>query len=297
MTVTRRQFSALLAALPATGSPSPFRLALCNKTFEGKPFPEMCRLTRETGFTGMEIAPYTLSDDPASLPTAKLSEMRQTMASEGVSYVGLHSVLTAPKGLSVTTPDAVLRERSWDYFRRMIDLCVALGDNGTMVFLGNPQRRTIGGATVAESVARIKEGLSRMAPAAEKAGVTIMVEPLAPQLCDVINTMEQALDVVRTVNSPAVESMLDTHNTAAETMPLDRLIRKYYPHIRHVHFNEMDGRHPGTGQFDFKAVLQTLRDLSYQRWISVEAFQFQPDGVTVARESSRYIRKLETQLS
>ncbi len=297
MIMTRRQFSVLLAAMRAAGSPGLFRLALCNKTFEGKPFPEMCRLTRETGFTGMEIAPYTLSDDPATLPAAKLAEMRKTMASEGVSFVGLHSVLTAPKGLSVTTPDAALRDGSWDYFRRMIDVCAALGDNGTMVFLGNPQRRTTGGATVAESVARIKEGLARMAPAAETSRVTIMVEPLAPQFCDVINTMEQAMDVVQAVHSPAVQSMLDTHNTAAETLPIDRLIRKYYPHIRHVHFNEMDGRHPGTGQFDFQTVLQTLRDLSYQRWISVEAFQFQPDGETVARESSDYIRKLEAQLS
>jgi sugar phosphate isomerase/epimerase len=286
----------MLAATRAMGYSGAFRLALCNKTFETKPFPEMCRLTLETGFTGMEIAPYTLSDDPASLPAPKVSEMRRTMASEGISYVGLHSVLTAPKGLSVTTPDTALRERSWEYFRRMIDLCAALGDNGTMVFLGNPQRRTVAGATVAESVARIKEGLARMAPAAKAARVTIMVEPLAPQLCDVINTMEQAMDVVQAVNSPAVQSMLDTHNTAAETIPLDQLIRKYYSHIRHVHFNEMDGRRPGSGNFDFKTVMQTLRDLSYQRWISVEAFQFQPDGVTVARESSRYIRSLEAQL-
>lgn len=123
-----------------------------------------------------------------------------------------------------------------------------------------------------------------------------MVEPLAPHLCDVINTMEQALEVVRAVNSPAVQSMLDTHNTAAETIPLDRLIRRYYAYIRHVHFNEMDGRHPGTGKFDFKTVLRTLKDLSYQRWISVEAFQFLPDGPTVARESSQFIRNLEAQL-
>lgn len=145
MTMTRRQFSAVLAAMRAAASPGLFRLALCNKTFEGKPFPEMCRLTRETGFTGMEIAPYTLSDDPASLAASRLGEMRAAMAAEGVTYVGLHSVLTAPKGMSVTTPDDAVRRRSWDYFRRLIDVCVALGDHGTMVFLGNPQRRTVGG--------------------------------------------------------------------------------------------------------------------------------------------------------
>jgi D-psicose/D-tagatose/L-ribulose 3-epimerase len=295
--ITRRQFGALIAAFRAYGSPGPFHLALCNRTFEGKPFQEMCRLTRETGFTGMEIAPYTLSDDPATLPASRLAQMRSAMASEGVGYVGLHSVLTAPKGLSVTIPDAAVRRRSWDYFRRMIDLCAALVDRGTMVFLGNPQRHTVNGATVRDAVARIKEGLAEMAPAAESAKVTICVEPLAPRLCDVINTMEQALDVVRAVNSPGVQSMPDTHNTAGETLPLVCLIRRYYPHIRHVHFNELDGRRPGAGNFDFKTVLQTLKDLSYHRWISVEAFEFLPDGITVARESSDFIRKIEAQLS
>jgi sugar phosphate isomerase/epimerase len=257
----------------------------------------MCRLTRETGFTGMEIAPFTLSGDPATLTASALAGLRSTMAAEGVSYVGLHSVLNAPPGMSVTTPDPVLRRKSWDYFRRMIDVCAALGDNGTMVFLGNPQRRTVGGATVADAMARIKEGLATVAPAAEARRVTIMVEPIAPHLCDVINTLEEAMDVVNAVNSPAVQAMFDTHNTAGEKKPLDVLIRQYYPHLRHIHFNELDGRHPGTGHFDFKTVMQTFKDLGYGRWISVEAFQFQPDGVTVARESSQFIREVEAGLS
>jgi sugar phosphate isomerase/epimerase len=112
MTVTRRQFGALLAAARAFGSPGQFRLALCNKTFEGKPFPVMCRLTRATGFTGMEIAPYTLANDPAALPPSRVVELRSAMASEGVSYVGLHSVLNAPKGMSVSTADREVRHRS-----------------------------------------------------------------------------------------------------------------------------------------------------------------------------------------
>lgn len=297
MILTRRQFGTLLAATRGFGSPGQFRLALCNKTFEGKPFPEMCRLTKATGFTGIEIAPYTLSDNPAALPGSRLGQLRSTMASEGVSYVGLHSVLNAPKGMSVSTADDVIRKKSWEYFRRLIDVCAALGENSTMVFLGSAQRRTADGATVSEAVARIKEGLAGVAPAAAAAKVTIIVEPLAPHLCDVINNLQQAVDVVRAVNSPAVQAMLDTHNTAAETIPLDRLIRQYYAYIRHVHFNEMDGRRPGTGHFDFRLVMQTLKDLSYRRWISVEAFQFLPDGETVARESSRFIRHLETQLA
>src|SRR4051794_2139805 len=102
--ITRREFAAILAALRASAASSRFRLGICNKTFQGKSFAEMCRLVRETGFTGIEIAPYTLSDDPATLATARLAELRDIMGSEGVTYIGIHSVLSAPKGMSVTTP-------------------------------------------------------------------------------------------------------------------------------------------------------------------------------------------------
>ena len=65
----------------------------------------MCQGARRLGYTGLEIAPFTLGDDPAALPAEKRRELRRTMASEGIAYVGLHAILTAPKGLHVTTPD------------------------------------------------------------------------------------------------------------------------------------------------------------------------------------------------
>jgi sugar phosphate isomerase/epimerase len=86
--------------------------------------------------------------------------------------------------------------------------------------------------------------------------------------------------------------MFDTHNTVAETLPHDQLIRKYAKHIRHVHLNEMDGRHPGTGKYDFELVLNTLRDIRYTGWISLEVFQFEPSGQVVAKETMALLRRI-----
>lgn len=110
----RREFlraGAALAFLPAARpKPTLFRLAVCSETFEGWSFPEACRGAREGGFTGLEIAPFTLSSDPASLSSARRAELRAIMAGEGLALVGFHSLLTTPKGLHLTTPDAALRE-------------------------------------------------------------------------------------------------------------------------------------------------------------------------------------------
>jgi sugar phosphate isomerase/epimerase len=274
-----------------------FRLAVCSETFQTTNFDQICRATLQTGYTGLEIAPFSLSEDPAAIPAQKRSEYRRTMASQGVACVGLHNLLTVPRGqLHITTPDEALRRRSWDYFRRLIDLCADVGDNGLMILGSGKQRGTTGGSSPADAVGRLQEGLAALAPHAKERAVTILVEPLAPHLCDVATTMEQAVAIVTAINQPSVQAMFDVHNTAGETLPADELIKRFAPYIRHVHINEMDGRHPGTGSYDFAVALRGLRDIAYDGWLSLEVFQFEPSGEEIARISAQYLRNLEQKL-
>lgn len=286
----------LLAGAALGAKPQPFRLAVCSETFPGFSFAKICEAARKTGYTGLEIDPSNLGDDPAALSAAERASLRQAMKDAGITYCGLHSFLKAPKGLHLTTPDAAVRGRTWEYFARLIDLAADLGPNAVMVLGSSRQRQAIDGTTPADAAARLTEGLAGVAPHAAKRGVTILMEPLAPHLCNVVNSMREAVAIVEAVKSPAVQSMFDTHNTTAETAPLGEIIRKHFGRIRHVHLNELDGRYPGAGNFDFAAVLQALRDLGYRGWLSVEVFDFKPDGETVARLAAEHIRRVEAGL-
>lgn len=311
MTADRREFLALLggvgcaacAPLPeaadeaAAGGSSSFRLAICNETFQGWDFAAGCRGAIDTGYTGIEVAPFTLSEDPASISAAVRRECRDVIASEGLGYVGLHSLLTVPAGeLHVTTPDDAVRNRSWQYFRQLIDLCADLGDGGMMILGSGRQRRTVDGSSVEDAVSRLRDGLASVAPHAADRGVMILPETLAPHLCDVLTSLEQTVQLVREINHPAVQTMFDTHNAVAEAVPHDELIRRHAGLIRHVHINEMDGRHPGTGSYDFSVPLQALTDVGYDGWLSLEVFRFEPSGEEIARLSSRYLREVEAGL-
>jgi D-psicose/D-tagatose/L-ribulose 3-epimerase len=301
VTLNRRQLLTCLAAtavlprvLAATGR---FRLAICNETFQGWTFAEMCQGARRLGYTGLEIAPFTLGDDAASLPVGKRRELRRTMASEGIAYVGLHAILTAPRGLHVTTPDVGVRQRSWEYVRRLVDLAADLGDSAIVVFGSGKQRSATSGASVVEATARFQEGLAGLAPAAQARGVTILIEALAPHLSDVVTTLDEAVAIVKHLGSPAIQTMFDTHNAVKEPQPHGALIKKHSRYIRHVHINEMDGRHPGTGSYDFKGVLQALKELSYRHWVSLEVFDFSAGPEAIARESARLVRQWESELA
>jgi sugar phosphate isomerase/epimerase len=271
-----------------------FLQAICNEAFDKWPFADACKVIRKAGYDGIEIAPFTLAEDPVTLSPSARRQTRDAIASEGLQFVGLHWLMVSPKGLHVTTPDTTLRNRSWQHIRGLIDLCADLGPSGVMVFGSPVQRASTGGSTPKEATRRYVDGLASVAPHALERGVTILVEALPKAQCDVVLTLEEAAGIVREIGSPAIQTMFDTHNAVDEVQPHAKLVEKYYDVIRHVHVNEMDGGHPGTGSYDFKPVLATLRQRGYPGWVSMEAFNFDPGAETIANESLRY---LEQQIS
>ena len=273
-----------------------FHHSICNEVFQGTPFRQACKTIRSIGYEGIEIAPFTLSEDPASISLDQRKQYRAIMNSEGLRFAGLHWLMVAPKGLHVTTPDNALRARSWTHIRHLIDLCADLGDDGAMVFGSPHQRSTTNGSSVADATARFEQGLSDVSSQAMERGVTILVEALPRSQSNVVNTLEEAEAIVRTVASPAVRTMFDTHNAEDETDPHAAVVDRYFEDIRHVHVNEMDGRHPGTGSYDFDAVLRTLARREYGGWVSLEVFDFSAGAETIARESLTYLESVTEQI-
>ncbi len=262
----------------------PLRLAICNELFQAVPFHRACQRIRALGYAGLEIAPFTLADEPASLSPSRRAELSGMIQDNGLEFVGLHWLLATPPGLHVTTPDAAVRTRSWEYIRLLIDLCADLG-NGVMVFGSPKQRSTVHGMSPHDATALFTQELSQIAPHAESRGVKILVEALPADQSDVINSLDEAVSIVRQIDSPAVQTMFDTHNAVDEKEEHASLIRKYRAYIEHVHVNEMDGREPGMGNYNFSPLLAALTETNYRGWISLEVFDFSRDPEEVAERA------------
>ncbi len=269
------------------------RFAMCNEAFADMGFSDACREVAAAGYQGIEIAPFTLAPSPADVNSARRHELRAMMRDAGLAFVGLHWLMVSPAGLHATAGDRVLRERSWDHLRALVDLCGDLASGPSVMVFGSPkQRGTTGGSSPAEAVQRFEDGLRALAAHAESRRVTILVEALPANQCDVVQSLEEAAAMVRDINHPAIQTMFDTHNAVDEPEPHAALIERYFPLIRHVHVNEMDGRYPGTGDYDFRSVLKTLERLDYTGWISLEVFDFKPNPVIIAREALHYLQSI-----
>ncbi len=282
----------------------PYRFAACNEIFRDLSFDQSCAALHEIGYTGVEIAPFTLADNAVALSQEDRRAIRQTMLRHNLRFVGLHWLLVSPKGLHATSPDANLRRQTWQFIADLMELAEDLrspADEYSVMVFGSPQQRSAtGGQTAAEATALLTEELARVAPQAEKHGVQLLLEPLSVNQTDVVNTLEEAVRIVdrivKETGSPAVQTMFDVHNSVDETAPHASLLKRYLPHIRHIHVNERDGREPGSGDYDFASLLSTLSALHYSGWVSLEVFDFSRDGRTVASLALRHLEQaLESQ--
>ena len=127
---------------------SAFRIALCNEVLAGLPFERQCALAAALGYDGLEIAPFTLGDEPARLTAAQRADFRQIAEREGIAITGLHWLLNAPAGLSLTSDDPDTHRRTGDHMVAMVDLCADLG--GSIIVHGSPKQRALTDASTPE---------------------------------------------------------------------------------------------------------------------------------------------------
>ena len=268
------------------------RIALCNEVIAPMPFPAQCEYAAKLGYDGLEVAPYTLSEEPQRMGAAQIAVARAAAEEAGIAVTGLHWLLVRPAGLSISTKDDAVRRRTLEVMYALVDLCAALG--GRYLVHGSPQQRRLeAGETREAATARARECFAAVAERARQAGVTYCVEPLAPDATPLINTLEEAAALVESIGSPALRSMLDCSAAGrAEQASLPELVERWVPRgmIAHVQVNDRNRRGPGQGEQTFAPLFAALRRTGYAGDVAVEPFDYVPDGPSAAARAIGYLR-------
>ncbi|MBN1123414.1 MAG: sugar phosphate isomerase/epimerase [Sedimentisphaerales bacterium] len=275
-----------------------FKYAMCNESMRELPWNRQCKIVSDAGYKGIEIAAFTLvQEGVGEITPDQRKEMVQVMSDNGLECVGLHWLLAPPpQGLHFTTPDAATREKTTAYLNELIDFCGDLG--GTVMIFGSPKQRNTVGPSTTEAKKYFAEGLAKVANHAKKRKIKILIEPLDHTQTDVINTTAEAMEIAKKINHPAIQTMFDFHNTVDEKDDFVTLLKTYRQYIHHVHVMEMDGKHLGTGDAVNRYVdaFQYLKDIRYDKWVSLEVFDFTPGGRVIAEESMKVLKAIEAKL-
>ncbi len=260
------------------------KLGICNELFEDWDFARVCQFVKQTGYDGLEIAPFTLAPLVTDLAPAKRRELRMTVHDAGLETIGLHWLLARTEGFYLTSPEPAVRRATGDYLVALAE--AALDLEGSLLVLGSPkQRNLLPGVNYNQAVGYALDVFDRVMPRIGAMGIDLCLEPLAPSETDFINTCSQAMEVIERVNHPHFKLHLDVKAQSSEAgASVAELTRRYAPLAGHFHAQDVNLRAPGMGEVDFGPIMQALVDAHYDRWVSIEVFDFSPGAQETARQ-------------
>jgi sugar phosphate isomerase/epimerase len=147
------------------------------------------------------------------------------------------------------------------------------------------------GVTYDQAVGYVIEVFERVMPAIAGAGIDLCLEPLAPNDTNFINTCAQAMEVIAQVAHPHFKLHMDVKAQSSEAATtVAELIGRYARFAGHFHAQDINLQGPGMGDVDFGPIMRALVEASYERWVSVEVFDFSPGALETGRRSIQCLR-------
>ncbi len=267
------------------------KFSFCNEFCENMKPDAVFQLAARLGYDGVEVAPFTLAASVREIDDAERRRIAGAAKRAGIEVVGLHWLLVSPPGLHLNHPEQPeVRERTIAYLIDLVGFCADLG--GRIMVFGSPKQRNLApGHSYRETWDLTVEAFRRCMPACAEAGVTLCIEPLGSAETTFIRSHREAIELVKAVDHPNFRMILDVKAMSAEDMPIPEIIHESAGCFAHFHANDANRRGPGFGDTDFVPILRALTEVGYEGYVSVEVFDFRPDGETIAAQSLRYLRQ------
>lgn len=152
----------------------------------------------------------------------------------------------------------------------------ALGEGGKVVN-AFPEINTY------EKFANMFQVLSKLAPIAEQNKITLVLEALNTQIDHVNNFLAYTKDaaaLIAMVKSEYIKILYDVYHMQVNEGNIIDTITTYIKSIGYIHIADVPGRNePGTGEINYKNVMERFRQLDYD---GVIGFELLPTGTSTA---------------
>ena len=236
---------------------------------------------KEPGGTGIEHL-GTLEDagyDYVELPCAEMTALSEAEFSGLVQRVHSSRVPCEasnnffPRSLRLTGPD--VDDVTVDaYVDRALHRLERL-EVRTLVFGSGGAKNVPEGFPLHEGYRQVVDLLKRIAPKLAARGITLAIEPLRREECNLINTFAEGVQLARDVNEGNVRVLVDYYHLCEENEPVSHVAEHGREFLRHVHFARQRGRVcPRDPAEDprYEAFFEALQTAGYDGRISCEAY-------------------------
>jgi D-psicose/D-tagatose/L-ribulose 3-epimerase len=216
----------------------------------------------DMGYDGVEIPVNDLS---VLVPKAT-GQARQKAG------MGLTTCAILLPGTSITSSDPAERKAGVERLKQIVDITEEMGGDAVAGPIYAPVGQLTGVARTADEWKWGVECLRAAAEHTEASGILLAVEPLNRFETHVFNTAADTTAFVKAVDHPNVKVQIDTFHANIEEKDTPAAIRATGALVGHFHASESDRGVPGTGQVPWKECFDALRDIGYDRWVTIESF-------------------------
>ncbi|WP_223593690.1 sugar phosphate isomerase/epimerase family protein [Neobacillus bataviensis] len=134
------------------------------------------------------------------------------------------------------------------------------------------------------------ESLFKINRIAEAEGTTLLLEPLNRYEDHMINTLDQAAELIREGNFHSIKIIADFFHMNMEEKNIVESIHNAKDLIWHVHLSDSNRLQPGLGHTDFVSAFRALRDIGYDESLAIDS-PFVGDPSKVYSECCDYLRE------
>ncbi len=221
---------------------------------------------------------------------ASVQEILSLTDKYGVRVSGVATGLAKrADGFCLIDPDPAQRRGAVDRLLSFVDWAGALN---AYIIIGSMRGNLPKDETRPQAEAWIREGLSEVLKAAEEKKVNINLEVINRYENNYLNTAAETKAFVESFGSPSLKVHLDLFHMNIEEADMCGAIRTAGSDLGLIHFADNNRHACGEGCLDFAAVLNTLREIGYKGYISVEHLCI-PDGYTAAKNTIEYLRRID----
>ena len=240
------------------------------------------KLAQELGFTGIEIAPSLIKEDPESITYSEIRELKKELSTFSLEVCSFHSLLYQKSDLQIFGSEEI-QKKTIAFLVRIAELANAF-ECPKMIF-GSPPNRTPGNLSQEESYKIASEFFHKLAMKTLPLGVTTCIEPLSPSETDFVCNHGEAKQLVESVDHSKFKMMLDAKSTTAEKSIQDAVVNSK-DILLHVHVNDPGNTVPTSSQeIDHKGLGESLRKIGYKNYVSLEVGRNQGDPESNIRRS------------
>jgi sugar phosphate isomerase/epimerase len=237
----------------------------------------------QMGYDGIEL----MIRNPQSLDGYQI---KRWLADEGLQLVGLCTGhVYGEDRLGLVEPDVQVCRQALQRLKKFIEFAGEVVGPGTLVNIGRARGMGIPNQP-SLTLQKMAEAFHLLAEYAATYQVTLVLEPININQATYIHTTQDGIEMVDRVNHPNFRLMVDTYHMNIEDVNIFTSLIQAGDRLKFVHFSDNNRKYPGNGHLDFKCIIQTLGDIRYDGFVSLEIFPL-PSPEQAASLSIVYLRQ------